>query len=72
MDIDANGFHREDYYLAQIACEVRRIVAKNPGEGTIKDFLIKFEKEEKKPVMSPETRTKMSKAFWYALIQKEA
>lgn len=43
MEEDVNDFHREDFFLAQIACMVAKA---NMGSGgadiSIKDFLIKF------------------------------
>ena len=42
LDQDTNVFHREDYYLANIAAEIRRTMSKNPAKVSIKSFLLKF------------------------------
>lgn len=52
-----NEFHREDYYLAQIALEIRRSWASTNRK--LSDFLITFSTEEKKAVASsPQKREK--------------
>lgn len=54
-------FHtKEDYYLAQIASEVRRGLVKNPSRVKMKDFLLVFY-SGKKPGGSSLVD---SKAFW--------
>lgn len=64
MEEEVNDFHREDYYLAQIACEVRRSYVKHPGRVKLKDFLIKFESRK------PDTRPSLqeSKQFWFSAL----
>jgi hypothetical protein len=44
LEWDINAFHREDYYLAQIATEVRRTITKRSHMRSLdpKKFLIKF------------------------------
>lgn len=62
---DVNAFHREDYYLAQIACEVRRILAKDPNkEMDLKRFLFKFVKKERPKRLTKKEATKRSKRRW--------
>ena len=62
---EINFFHREDYYLAQIATEIRRTIVKNPRTVKVKDFIIKFlRKDEKSLQKDAEEKTKQSKAFW--------
>ena len=63
MDDDANAFHREDYYLAQIAAEIKRSYVKTPSNVRLKDHILEFTKAK-------EGVTKMadSKMFWGALV----
>lgn len=42
LDWDVNAFHRENWYLAQIAQEVRRTISKSPEKVEIDGFLRKF------------------------------
>ena len=55
LKLDVNAFHREDFYWAQIAQEVRRTVSKDPQRVKIEHFLQKFE-IKKKPKMSRKER----------------
>ena len=72
---------REEHYLAQIACEVRRSFVKKPQSVKLEDFLLKFTavkpSEAPKPpthVDTPpdglERRVAASKAFWRGLVNK--
>lgn len=75
LEMEVNNFHREDYYLAQIA----RVVAEgfSKKRRTIKEFLLKFtyvrnESEsqdqpavEYKSVDEAQEYTKRSKASWF-------
>lgn len=46
---------RTDSYLMQIACEVRRVLSKKPGEIKLKDFRLRFETVKKeKPMYEPD------------------
>jgi hypothetical protein len=68
LEQEINDFHREDYYLAQIAAEVRRAFSKDPKSVKLKDLLLEFHPEEKKTKpMSKKTRIQQSKNFWLAL-----
>jgi hypothetical protein len=58
---------KQDYYLAQIACEIRRIGKKHPERIKLKTFLLEFERlDEKKPEeeLTQEEYTARSKAAW--------
>ncbi len=70
-EIEVHSFHREDFYLAQIAAEVRRSIAKDPTDVQIKDFLLTFEaaKKEKAPPTEDQKALKLeaSKAYWLNL-----
>jgi len=71
-DEEINGFCREDYYLANIAAEIRRSYVKEPMRVKLEDFLMKFRSDSKlrkpKKKMNIEERTKKAKAFWGALL----
>lgn len=69
-DEEENRFHREDYYLAQIAAEIRRSYVKDPRSVKIESFLMKFERKvkPKKSKMTMKERTKKAKAYWSALM----
>lgn len=75
-EIDVNSFHRQDFYLAQIAAEVRRTIAKEPGSIHTKDFLMTFEvaPKEKPPLTEAQKALKLSnsKAYWLSLARKKA
>ncbi len=70
---DSLRHHRQDYYLAQIALEVRRVLKKNPNALKIDHFLLKFvlgeTGTEKKAITEEdfERRVESSKAFWGAV-----
>jgi hypothetical protein len=72
--LELNFFHREDYFLAQIAAEIRRSFVKNPSKVGIIDFLIKFvfgekdKKEKDKMDKDLEEYTKKSKASWLGFL----
>jgi len=72
IERDANAFHREDYYFAQIAQEIRRVLSKRPKSVKLEHFLLKFEtkgmKKERASAESIETVTMRSKAFWFGLV----
>jgi len=66
LEQDLNAFHREDYFLAQIAQEIRRTVVKEPEEVKIETFLRKFEKKvvEVKRKLTREEAAEKSKRRW--------
>lgn len=69
MDAEIHGFHREDYYLAQIAFMIWKVKHPKSRAHTLEDFIIKFKKasEERspeKPAIPPEERVKRSKVAW--------
>ncbi len=68
---ETEEFHREDYYLAQIAADVTRPHLKKGRFVSIKDKLLKFttSKQKGSPVMKdPETKMQQSKNFWRGLL----
>jgi hypothetical protein len=60
----------EHYYLAQVAAELRRTIAKDPEKVKVTDFLLQYEKqvEAPKPVTQVEglERMRRSKSAWFA------
>jgi len=55
LDYDVNAFHREDWFLAQIAQEVRRLISNKPKKVRLNWFLLKFtNKKEKKRLTKAE------------------
>jgi hypothetical protein len=56
---------KEDYYLAQIALEVRRTKAKNPAALKLKHMLIQFASKTKK---STQETLQASKNYWMGLV----
>lgn len=67
QDLDIT--RREDYYLAQIAAEVRRGNVKRPEKIKLKDFILKFGgRKRKKRKMSLKERARVSKSWWRALL----
>jgi hypothetical protein len=70
FDIEANTPRKEDYYLAQIAAEVRRTVVKNPKSIHTDQFLLKFQRAENRKELTEEERLQEienSKAQWTAI-----
>lgn len=70
--IEMNTASREDYYLAAIATEVRRTVAKDPSNVKLEDFILQFNKTKASkdvPLTTEELEARMarSKAAWFAL-----
>lgn len=53
-----------DYYLMQIAQEVRRVLSKNPNNVKLEDFQIKFQDKESEPKKyDPD----LSRAVWTSI-----
>lgn len=67
LEEEINGFHREDYYLAQIAAEIRKGQVKNPKKVKVKDMILQFSigRKQKKTPMDKEESINRSKAFWF-------
>ena len=68
---------REEYYLAQIAAEVRRTIAKDPKAVAASEFLLKFDARGKAREATDEEVTDedheaslaRSKAAWLAIVK---
>lgn len=71
LDEDINGFHRGDYFLAQIAQEIRRSFVSEPDTVKLEPFLIKFEtkKKEKKKKLTKEEATRRMKSYWGTILK---
>jgi hypothetical protein len=82
LEEEVNDFHREDYFLAAIALEVRRSYVKDPTKYKIEDFLHTFKKKQAPEPAKEEERRDLttedikrikaensakSHAFWFAL-----
>ncbi len=74
FEVEVRAFHREDYYLAQIAAEVRRSFVKEPEKVCLEDMLLTFE-SVREDMASPRTeadlieeRTQRSKSYWYGIL----
>ena len=62
---------RTDYYLAQIAMEIRRTVAKRPELLKLSDFILKFEESQAEVKQGdPDRCLQISKAAWAAMAGK--
>lgn len=59
---------KQDYYLANIAAEIRRSYVKHPERVSIESFLMKFKRagqvSKPKTKKSIKERTKKAKTFW--------
>jgi hypothetical protein len=65
-----------DWYLAQLAAEVFRTIAKYPENVKIKDFFIPLRLKENKSkkkvtIISPEEKEKRHKAVWNVITNKD-
>jgi hypothetical protein len=55
---------RADFYAMQTAAEIRRTVARKPGDVDANSFLIQFRKKSAKTGLSIEQETMIQKAKW--------
>ena len=68
LEEEWNTPRREDYYAAQIAQEVRRVLAKNPSRVKLDSFLLKFGGPQVEQETSQEFRLQQSKNFWLGMV----
>lgn len=66
LGVQERRMDKIDFYLAQIAAEVRRGVVKNPKTVNVKDFYVNYTN----PVEAA-NRTKKSKAAWGAVFKMD-
>lgn len=64
FELDDSRTHRQDYYLASIATEVRRSYVKNPKSVKLDDMMLKFNRKQTKQVS--QEQLDMAKAVWRA------
>jgi hypothetical protein len=67
LDIENTVHSKLDWYLAQIAAEVRRTISKDPKQIKASDLLLKFERKEATssiPTATKKDGWKVSKAAW--------
>lgn len=57
----------EHYYLAQIALEVRRVLAKDPRKHKLNHMMLEFDVEQEE-AQEPEWSGDQSKNFWLAAL----
>ena len=67
LELDANGFHREDHYFAQIALEMRRSYAKDANKYDLKDFILTFRREKTNKPVNIKSATKQSMVEWFTI-----
>ena len=72
-ELDMETHRREDYYLAQIAAECHRSVAKHPNSVKLEQFLLKLtlKKAQKEKPLTEEVkavRLANSKAAWFGAV----
>lgn len=59
-----------DYYQMQTACEVRRVLAKDPGRIKLQDFRLKFQARTDAPKTSKDYSASLARAAWFARMTK--
>ena len=64
LDTEVNRFHRQDYFLATIAAEIRRSYVKKPRDVKIGDFLLEFETSD----VVQKHSAQESKNFWFSAL----
>lgn len=75
LDDNYNKPSLSDYYMMQIAAEVRRVLSKNPDKIKLKDFLLSFDTSDKKEKgkkkvdkpSSIQAAANYAKAKWFAI-----
>jgi len=70
LDEKANRFDPLFHYMAAIACEIRRGQVKSPRSVQIKDFLLKFTKEQP-PVAPTNTLMAWAKSKWFGFLRMQ-
>ncbi len=71
MEEKFHVLEKQDYYLAQIAAEVRRSMVKKPERIRTSSFLLKFRRQRRKKEgkkLSIKERTKRAKGFWSVVL----
>ena len=71
LEQDLNGFHRNDYFLAQIAHMLAMANSKDPKAVKFDTFLMKFDKKKPEVEASEElikNKMAMSRGLWGAML----
>lgn len=77
LEQDVNAFHREDYFLANIARLLQMAIAKNPEKVKLKHFLFEFVnkriKKKEKPLTKKKAAERMKSQFlaWAGIKRKK-
>ena len=66
LNDDTNAFHREDYFLANIAKLIVQSNSKNPESVKLDPFLLKFESKKPTPKLDEQSRLDRIKQSWLA------
>ncbi len=67
LEMKDQRHEKQDYYMAQIAAEVRRANVQQPKRVQIEHLLLSFRKRKaSKKEVSVEAMTKSHKRFWFA------
>lgn len=56
------------HYLMQIACEVRRVLSKDPNKIKDEHFKLKFTRDDEREEIPLDVRTQHSKSAWMAAV----
>lgn len=67
LELEVNAFHREDYYLAQIAEEVRRSYVKSPRSVAPGMLRIQFT-AQRRAATTREAAAQASKRYWLGAV----
>lgn len=68
LELEYNIPDRADFYAMQIAAEIRRSQRRNKRSVKTDHFKLEFDQQGEPDKQTLETRTKRSKAFWYAVV----
>ena len=68
LEDEPNHFHREDYYLAQIAVEIARSHAKNPKRIKLEDGLLKFGESKKDKKLGAKEKERQARQFFTLML----
>lgn len=68
LDWDSNAFDKQNYYLAQIAAEVRRSYIAKGAKVKIEDFILDFKRKDEtpRPLSEQQATDRMKKMFFAA------
>ena len=68
LDEEWNRPEPSDYYLMQIAAEIRRVLSKKPRHIKMEDFKLEFAEAEHAPAATVEEAAARSKSKWKAIV----